>query len=224
MLTIQIIQTRILSVVSLYYMAFFSISMAMLGLTAGALIVYYKLDHVNPQNVDAFLSRISTGFALCIAAPFALQLASPLPNAGGATYVVLWVKAIVLLAAPFTGDQVAVPAGSRIEDLAVPPFAQGEPDVARMGEAKLIEEERPRIGRRRHVEEVTRGPRVQVLQVLRREHVDDDGVGRRPVRAREHGEVQPVGGLLQGHQVGPARSCGGPLRWPRETSSSSSAP
>jgi hypothetical protein len=38
-LMVQIIQTRILSVVSLYYMAFFSISMAMLGLTAGALIV-----------------------------------------------------------------------------------------------------------------------------------------------------------------------------------------
>ena len=33
-LMIQIVQTRILSVVSLYYMAFFSISMAMLGLTA----------------------------------------------------------------------------------------------------------------------------------------------------------------------------------------------
>ena len=65
-LMIQIVQTRILSVVSLYYMAFFSISMAMLGLTGGALIVYYKLDHVNPGNVNGFLSRISTGFALCI--------------------------------------------------------------------------------------------------------------------------------------------------------------
>src|SRR4051812_47237285 len=42
-LMIQIVQTRILSVVSLYYMAFFSISMAMLGLTGGALIVYYRL-------------------------------------------------------------------------------------------------------------------------------------------------------------------------------------
>ena len=61
-LMIQIIQTRILSVVSLYYMAFFSISMAMLGLTGGALIVYYKLDHVNSgerqrlpvEDIDGF--------------------------------------------------------------------------------------------------------------------------------------------------------------------------
>src|SRR3981189_3397846 len=77
-LMIQIIQTRILSVVSLYYIAFFSISMAMLGLTAGALIVYFKLDKVNPRNVCSFLSRISTAFALSIAACFVLQLASPL--------------------------------------------------------------------------------------------------------------------------------------------------
>src|SRR3982751_4349780 len=38
------------------------------------------------------------------------------------------------------GDQVAGPAGSRIERLALPPFAEREQDVARMGEAKLIEE------------------------------------------------------------------------------------
>ena len=107
-LMIQIVQTRILSVVSLYYMAFFSISMAMLGLTGGALIVYYKLDHVNPGNVNAFLSRVSTGFALCIAACFVLELASPLPSLAWATYIVLWFKAIVLLAAPFTIGGIAV--------------------------------------------------------------------------------------------------------------------
>ena len=105
---IQIVQTRILSVVSLYYMAFFSISMAMLGLTGGALIVYYKLDNVTPRNVNALLSRISTAFALCIAACFALELASPLPNLDWATSVVLWLKAVALLAAPFTVGGIAV--------------------------------------------------------------------------------------------------------------------
>jgi len=107
-LMIQIVQTRILSVVSLYFMAFFSISMAMLGLTAGALYVFYRLDHVNPGNVNAFLSRISTAFALCIAGCFALELATPLPSLAWATYVVLWFKAIVLLAAPFAIGGVAV--------------------------------------------------------------------------------------------------------------------
>src|SRR5258708_18583150 len=115
-LMIQIVQTRVLSVVPLYYMAFFSISMAMLGLAGGALLVYYKLDHVNPGNVNAFLSRISTAFALCIAGCFVLELASPLPSLEWATYIVLWFKAIVLLAAPFAIGGISVslaPAPSR---------------------------------------------------------------------------------------------------------------
>ena len=107
-LMIQIIQTRILSVVSLYYMAFFSISMAMLGMTGGALVVYFKLDEVNPRNVHAFLSRISTAFALSIAICFVLQLASPLPTVQWATFGVIWLKAILLLATPFMFGGIAV--------------------------------------------------------------------------------------------------------------------
>jgi hypothetical protein len=107
-LMIQIIETRILSVVSLYYMAFFSISMAMLGLTGGAPIVYFKMNNVNPRNACAFLSRISAAFALCIAVCFLLQLASPLPTVKWATFVVIWLKAILLLATPFVLGGIAV--------------------------------------------------------------------------------------------------------------------
>jgi predicted membrane-bound spermidine synthase len=66
------------------------------------------MDDVTPANVSAVLSRTSTAFALSIAACFALQLASPLPSLDWATQVVLWVKAIVLLAAPFTIAGIAV--------------------------------------------------------------------------------------------------------------------
>ena len=45
---------------------------------------------------------------MCIAACFILELASPLPSLDWATYVVLWFKAIVLLAAPFTVGGIAV--------------------------------------------------------------------------------------------------------------------
>ncbi len=41
-LMLQIIETRILSVISWYHLAFFSISMAMFGLTAGSLVIYFK--------------------------------------------------------------------------------------------------------------------------------------------------------------------------------------
>ncbi len=41
-LMFQIIETRILSVISWYYLSFFVISMAMLGLTARSVWVYLK--------------------------------------------------------------------------------------------------------------------------------------------------------------------------------------
>ncbi|MBL8705960.1 MAG: hypothetical protein JNM30_14000 [Rhodospirillales bacterium] len=107
-LMVQIIQTRILSVVSLYYMAFFSISMAMLGLTAGALFVYFKLGHVNKNNVGLPLARVTTAFALSTAICFAVQMALPLPIVGWATFGVIWLTAIILLAAPFVLGGIAV--------------------------------------------------------------------------------------------------------------------
>src|SRR3712207_5594482 len=77
-LMLQIIETRILSVVSMYYLAFLSISMAMLGMTVGALLVYFKLDRIKGAEVAAYLARMSTGFALAILVCFLLLLASPL--------------------------------------------------------------------------------------------------------------------------------------------------
>jgi hypothetical protein len=107
-LMLQIIQTRILSVVSMYYLAFLSISMAMLGMTAGALVVYYRLRTVTPRNVADALSVCSTLFALVTALCFIIQLASPLPVVRAATLFVMWVKVLVLLALPFVVSGVVV--------------------------------------------------------------------------------------------------------------------
>jgi hypothetical protein len=41
-LMLQIIETRIISVISWYHLAFFVISIAMFGLTAGAVFVYWR--------------------------------------------------------------------------------------------------------------------------------------------------------------------------------------
>src|SRR5215813_13853484 len=107
-LMLQIIQTRILSVVSMYYLAFLSISMAMLGMTAGALFVHFKLSKITPTNVASYLSRVSTAFALAICLCFLLQLASPLPLVKIGTMLVVWLKVLVLLATPFAVAGVAV--------------------------------------------------------------------------------------------------------------------
>jgi spermidine synthase len=107
-LMLQIIQTRILSVVSMYYLAFLSISMAMLGMTAGALVVYYRLRAVTPRNVADALSVCSTLFSLVTATCFIIQLASPLAIVRVATILVMWVKVLVLLALPFVVSGVVV--------------------------------------------------------------------------------------------------------------------
>ena len=107
-LMLQIIQTRILSVVSMYYLAFLSISMAMLGMTAGALLVHFKLSKITPTNVASYLSRVSTAFALAILLCFLLQLASPPALVNNGTILVIWMKVLALLAAPFTIAGVAV--------------------------------------------------------------------------------------------------------------------
>ena len=107
-LMLQIIQTRILSVVSMYYLAFLSISMAMLGMTAGALLVHFKLSKSTPTNVSSYLSRVSTAFALAILLCFLLQLASPPALVNNGTILVIWMKVLALLAAPFPIAGVAV--------------------------------------------------------------------------------------------------------------------
>jgi hypothetical protein len=107
-LMLQIIQTRILSVVSMYYLAFLCISMAMLGMTAGALFVYFRLTGITPANVSSYLSKGSTALALTILVCFVLQLASPLGIVRVGTTLVIWAKALVLLAAPFAVAGVVV--------------------------------------------------------------------------------------------------------------------
>ena len=49
-LMLQIIETRIISVVSWYHLAFFVISIAMFGLTAGAVFVYLCREKFRPEG------------------------------------------------------------------------------------------------------------------------------------------------------------------------------
>ena len=55
-LVFQIVQTRILSVIAWYYLAFFAISVAMLGMTIGAVWVYLRRDRFRPDRLASVLS------------------------------------------------------------------------------------------------------------------------------------------------------------------------
>src|SRR5579863_3951730 len=73
-LMLQIVQTRILSVVLWYYLAFFVISIAMFGLTGGAVWVYLRGARFTAKTLSYDLAYYSAAFGLAVAACGALQM------------------------------------------------------------------------------------------------------------------------------------------------------
>ena len=72
-LALEIVQTRILSVVAWYHLAFFVISLAMFGLTAGAVWVYLRGDRFSGKTLSDDLSCMVAAFALSTVASICLQ-------------------------------------------------------------------------------------------------------------------------------------------------------
>src|SRR5215216_1240146 len=79
-LILQIVETRILSVISFYHLAFFAISMAMFGLTAGSLIVYFNQGFFAPERLLAHLSWIAAAFALAVVFSTIVMISTVLLN------------------------------------------------------------------------------------------------------------------------------------------------
>ena len=63
-LVLEITLTRLLSVIALYHLAFFAVSVAMLGMTAGAVIVYLKPTWFSPEKVDDTIAKACLAFAI----------------------------------------------------------------------------------------------------------------------------------------------------------------
>jgi hypothetical protein len=103
-LMLQIIETRILSVVSYYYLAFFAISMAMFGMTAGSLFVYFRQSWFPSERLLENMVWICAVFGLAVVVS-ALLLISTTVMSGGTTelpmMVLLWLKLILILATPY---------------------------------------------------------------------------------------------------------------------------
>jgi hypothetical protein len=69
-LVFQIVQTRILSVIAWYYLAFFAISVAMLGMTAGAVWLYLRRDRVTADSLSMWLA--DTALLSAVAMPLSV--------------------------------------------------------------------------------------------------------------------------------------------------------
>src|SRR5215469_3679242 len=104
-LMLQIIQTRILSVISWYHLAFFSISMAMFGMTAGSLFVYFKEGWFTAKRLLENMVWICSAFAIAVEVSTLLLISTVLMTTGGkAEFLMMtlfWLKLIVILAAPY---------------------------------------------------------------------------------------------------------------------------
>ncbi len=112
-LALEITLVRLLSVITWYHLAFFAISVAMLGMTAGAVLVYLKSDWFAGKRLDRSLSLASLGYACAVPAALLVLCSTPLGfERGGVTgmTVVAFIIVTAALFAPFCFSGIAISA------------------------------------------------------------------------------------------------------------------
>src|SRR5947208_10920459 len=107
-LMLQVIQTRILSVVAWYHLAFFAISMALFGLTVGAVWVYLRRDRFTEKTLSYDLSYFSTGFALSTLLCLIVQMSLTPVVIRSMTSILTWAELAMCLSIPFFFSGVVV--------------------------------------------------------------------------------------------------------------------
>src|SRR5262249_51336807 len=102
-LLLQIVETRVLSVISYYHLAFFAISMAMFGLTAGALIAYFNQARFVPERLLGRLAWIASAFALAVVLSTVVLISTVVLDTSVGIFfsAVLWLKLIAALLPPY---------------------------------------------------------------------------------------------------------------------------
>lgn len=104
----EVLLTRIYSVILYYHFAFMAVSVAMFGLTAGAVLVLLRVGPFAPRNLELGLARLALAGGLGMAAAITAQLSLPLQFQGYSVPGAYLLATYLLSAAPF------VPAGACI--------------------------------------------------------------------------------------------------------------
>src|SRR5215472_956069 len=100
-LMLQIIDLRIISVTSWYHLAFFVISIAMFGLTAGAVFVYLRKERFRPERLSHDLAVATLAFALTTDLAVVVQLTLVTGASPSLTALVAWAEFALCMALPF---------------------------------------------------------------------------------------------------------------------------
>jgi hypothetical protein len=97
----QIVQTRILSVATWYYLAFLIISLAMFGITAGAVWVYLRREQFSARTLAGDLAYFCSAAAVVTALCAVLQTTLSLVGMQTMTAIAVWLELILCLVLPF---------------------------------------------------------------------------------------------------------------------------
>lgn len=110
-LMLQIIETRVLSVMANYTLAFVAIGVAMLGMTAGALLVFYRFETTySTASLSAAMARVMSYFAWSVLGSFGVLLNLAViptfePTLG---FVASWTLTLLVLLPPYVLLGIAV--------------------------------------------------------------------------------------------------------------------
>lgn len=107
-LMLQLVQTRILSVVAWYHLAFFAISMAMFGLTGGAVWVYLRQDRFTERTLSYDLSYYSAAYAVVTGVCLLVQMTLTPIVVRSLTSIWSWAEVALCIAIPFFFSGVVV--------------------------------------------------------------------------------------------------------------------
>src|SRR5687768_5313831 len=102
-LMLEVLDTRLLSVITWYHLSFLAVSVAMLGMAAGAVIVFAGQDLFAKARAVRMLPVTALAFALSIALSHAGNLSIPFPtlHLGSPTELIALGMAILTLTVPF---------------------------------------------------------------------------------------------------------------------------
>src|SRR5574337_495124 len=100
-LMLEILLTRVLSVATWYYFAFFAISVAMFGFTRGALVVYLKNDSFEGERLHTKLAAFALAFGVTVDIALMIFLSVPFYPRFTGTGVFSTVFIYLVLALPF---------------------------------------------------------------------------------------------------------------------------
>lgn len=102
-LLVEILDSRLLSVLTWYHLSFFAVSLAMLGMAAGAVAVFLGGARFEGANVRPALAQASLWFAIAIPISHVITLVVPLPSlgSGGVMALVSLAASTIAMTVPF---------------------------------------------------------------------------------------------------------------------------